>query len=104
MKNMCRGSAAHQISETEAIAGAKRGDPESFEILYRRHKGHVYSLCLRMIKNRHRRRTDSGGVSSGLPKDSQFPRRIRLFDMGIPRDIQYRAYASAQKTTLRVAT
>lgn len=51
MTSMCRGCAAHEISEGEALAGARRGNPESFEILYKRHKGHVYSLCLRMLKN-----------------------------------------------------
>ncbi len=51
MKSVCRRSVAPQISEADAIAGARRGNPKSFEILYQRHKGSVYSLCLRMVKN-----------------------------------------------------
>ena len=51
MKSMCRGSAAPQIAEADAIVGARRGNPKSFEFLYESHKGHVYSLCLRMVKN-----------------------------------------------------
>ena len=39
------------LSETDAIARAKRGDPESFEGLYDLHKRRVYSLCLRMTGN-----------------------------------------------------
>lgn len=38
-------------SEAEAIAKAKQGDAEAFEILYNLHKRRVYSLCLRMTAN-----------------------------------------------------
>jgi RNA polymerase sigma-70 factor (ECF subfamily) len=36
------------ISEAEAIEGAKLGDGQCFEFLYKLHKRRVYSLCLRM--------------------------------------------------------
>jgi RNA polymerase sigma-70 factor (ECF subfamily) len=36
------------MSEAEAIEGAKQGDGECFETLYKLHKRRVYSLCLRM--------------------------------------------------------
>lgn len=39
------------ITEAEAIDRAKRGDAESFEILYGLQKRRVYSLCLRMTGN-----------------------------------------------------
>jgi len=37
------------MSEAEAIEGAKRGDGDCFEFLYKRHKRHVYSICIRMM-------------------------------------------------------
>jgi RNA polymerase sigma-70 factor (ECF subfamily) len=37
------------MSEAEAIKGAKQGDDECFEFLYKAHKRRVYSLCLRMV-------------------------------------------------------
>ncbi|MFQ5927970.1 MAG: RNA polymerase sigma factor [Terriglobia bacterium] len=40
-----------ELSEAAAIQRAQRGDPEAFEHLYHRHKGRVYSLCLRMLGN-----------------------------------------------------
>jgi RNA polymerase sigma-70 factor, ECF subfamily len=42
---------AGQLSEAEAIRQAQNGDPVAFEFLYKKHSRHVYSLCLRMIKN-----------------------------------------------------
>lgn len=39
------------MSEAEAIEGAKQGDSECFEALYKLHKRRVYSLCLRMAGN-----------------------------------------------------
>ncbi len=39
------------MSEAEAIEGAKQGDGECFELLYKLHKRRVYSLCLRMTGN-----------------------------------------------------
>jgi len=39
------------MSEAEAIEGAKQGDSECFETLYKLHKRRVYSLCLRMTGN-----------------------------------------------------
>jgi RNA polymerase sigma-70 factor (ECF subfamily) len=40
---------ASGMSETEAIEGAKQGDGECFDFLYKLHKRRVYSLSLRMI-------------------------------------------------------
>ncbi len=37
--------------EEEAIARARGGDAGAFEYLYKAHCRHVYSVCLRMIKN-----------------------------------------------------
>jgi RNA polymerase sigma-70 factor (ECF subfamily) len=37
-----------EVSEAEAIIGAKQGDDQCFEFLYSRHKKRVFSLCLRM--------------------------------------------------------
>jgi RNA polymerase sigma-70 factor, ECF subfamily len=39
------------MSEAEAVEGAKQGDGECFEFLYKLHKRRVYSLCLRMIRD-----------------------------------------------------
>jgi RNA polymerase sigma-70 factor, ECF subfamily len=39
------------LSEAEAIARAKQGDAEAFEVLYNLHRRRVYSLCLRMTAN-----------------------------------------------------
>jgi RNA polymerase sigma-70 factor (ECF subfamily) len=43
--------AAAKASEAQVIFRAQQGDAESFEDLYRLHKRHVYSLCLRMTSN-----------------------------------------------------
>ena len=42
---------ATTMSEAQAIEGAKQGDGECFELLYKLHKRRVYSLCLRMLGN-----------------------------------------------------
>lgn len=42
---------AEDSSEAATIQHAKEGDPAAFEHLYRQHSRHVYSLCLRMIRN-----------------------------------------------------
>jgi RNA polymerase sigma-70 factor (ECF subfamily) len=39
------------VTEREAITSAQRGDAGAFEYLYKAHCRHVYSVCLRMIKN-----------------------------------------------------
>jgi RNA polymerase sigma-70 factor (ECF subfamily) len=41
--------AMRDLSETEAIRRAQKGDAEAFGRLYRLHSGHVYALCLRMM-------------------------------------------------------
>jgi RNA polymerase sigma-70 factor (ECF subfamily) len=46
-----RRSAADRAAEAVVIRRAQQGDGEAFEELYRRHKGRVYSLCLRMLGN-----------------------------------------------------
>jgi RNA polymerase sigma-70 factor (ECF subfamily) len=38
-------------AEAQAVARAKQGDAEAFQLLYDRHKRRVYSLCLRMVAN-----------------------------------------------------
>lgn len=43
--------AAAQWNERETIALAQRGDASAFERLYKAHCKHVYSLCLRMLRN-----------------------------------------------------
>ena len=40
-----------ELPESVTIRRAQQGDAEAFEDLYRRHKGRVYSLCLRMLGN-----------------------------------------------------
>ena len=40
------------FSEAEIIRQAQRGDPAAFEQLYKKHCRRVYSLCLRMTRNR----------------------------------------------------
>ena len=39
------------MNESEAILRAREGDAEGFEYLYDSHRKHVYSVCLRMLKN-----------------------------------------------------
>jgi RNA polymerase sigma-70 factor, ECF subfamily len=51
MKDTLTGPATAERSEGEAITRAQRGDAGSFEYLYKAHCRHVYSVCLRMIKN-----------------------------------------------------
>ena len=46
-----RGTLAAEMSEAEAIHGAKQGDGRCFEVLYALHKKRVFSLCLRMVGN-----------------------------------------------------
>ena len=40
-----------RMTEADAINRAREGDAAAFECLYRSHRKHVYSLCLRMLKN-----------------------------------------------------
>jgi RNA polymerase sigma-70 factor (ECF subfamily) len=44
-------AAGGDLPEAAVIRRAQRGDPQAFEHLYHRHKGRVYSLCLRMLGN-----------------------------------------------------
>lgn len=40
-----------RMTESDAILRAREGDAEGFECLYDSHRKHVYSVCLRMLKN-----------------------------------------------------
>src|SRR5258706_15858571 len=51
MKDALTGPATVERSEGEAIARARHGDAGAFEYLYKAHCRHVYSVCLRMIRN-----------------------------------------------------
>src|SRR5258706_4667585 len=51
MKDALTGPATVERSEGEAIARARHGDAGAFECLYKAHCRHVYSVCLRMIRN-----------------------------------------------------
>src|SRR5216683_838492 len=51
MKDALTGPATVDRSEGEAIARARHGDAGAFEYLYKAHCRHVYSVCLRMIRN-----------------------------------------------------
>src|SRR5258707_4077365 len=51
MKDALPGPATVERSEGEAIARARHGDAGAFEYLYKAHCRHVYSVCLRMIRN-----------------------------------------------------
>ena len=46
-----RGTLVAEMTEAEAIEGAKQGDGQCFEVLYALHKKRVFSLCLRMVGN-----------------------------------------------------
>ena len=39
------------VPEEDAIRLAQEGNASAFEQLYRRHSGHVYSICLRILKD-----------------------------------------------------
>ena len=39
------------LTAQEAIQRAQNGDAAAFEYLYRSHSRHVYSVCLRMLRN-----------------------------------------------------
>src|SRR6516165_10872424 len=41
----------YEMPEAEAVAMAKRGNAAGHEMLYRLHRGRVYSLCLRHTSN-----------------------------------------------------
>jgi RNA polymerase sigma-70 factor (ECF subfamily) len=51
MKDALTGPATAESSEGEAIARVRRGDAGAFEYLYKAYWRHVYSVCLRMIRN-----------------------------------------------------
>ena len=51
MKDALKGPATVERREGEAIARARSGDAGAFEYLYKAHCRHVYSVCLRMIRN-----------------------------------------------------
>lgn len=46
-----RSTLVAEMSEAQAIAGAKQGDGRCFEVLYAIHKKRIFSLCLRMVGN-----------------------------------------------------
>jgi len=52
MKDIATERANSNLSEPEAIRQAQRGDAVAFEYLYNSHSKRVYSVCLRMLKNR----------------------------------------------------
>ena len=51
MKDNLTGGTNTARNEGETIARAQQGDATAFERLYKAHCKHVYSLCLRMLKN-----------------------------------------------------
>lgn len=51
MKEKIASRAAADWDEGETIARAQQGDGAAFECLYNAHCKHVYSLCLRMLRN-----------------------------------------------------
>jgi RNA polymerase sigma-70 factor (ECF subfamily) len=51
MRDKITGCAAAEWNEREAITRAQQGDGAAFECLYKAHCKHVYSLCLRMLRN-----------------------------------------------------
>ena len=52
MKHTVTGPTAIEGSEGEAITRAQCGDAAAFEFLYKAHSRRVYSVCLRMTRNR----------------------------------------------------
>jgi RNA polymerase sigma-70 factor, ECF subfamily len=52
MTNLIATQNGGSLTEAEAIGQAKQGVASAFEYLYKAHCRRVYSLCLRMIKNR----------------------------------------------------
>jgi RNA polymerase sigma-70 factor (ECF subfamily) len=53
-ENSSRDRTRHKLdssSFSEAIRLAQQGDAEAFEIIYQRHSGRVYALCLRMLRD-----------------------------------------------------
>ena len=51
MRETITKQAAADWNESEAINRAQQGDAAAFECLYKAHCKHVYSLCLRMLRN-----------------------------------------------------
>lgn len=52
MANLIANQNDGNLTEAKAIGQAQQGDAAAFEYLYKSHCRRVYSLCLRMIKNR----------------------------------------------------
>src|SRR5580765_7191119 len=52
MAKLIAKQADSNLTEAEAIRRTKDGDAAAFEFLYKAHSRRVYSVCLRMIKNR----------------------------------------------------
>ena len=46
-----RSTSTPELSETQAVGMAKRGDAAGYEALYHLHRGRIYSLCLRHTKS-----------------------------------------------------
>lgn len=51
MKHTFTEEPRRELTEAEAIQRAQDGDAAAFEHLYKVHSKHVYSVCLRMLKN-----------------------------------------------------
>jgi DNA-directed RNA polymerase specialized sigma24 family protein len=69
-------------SEGEAIARARRGDAGAFEYLYKAHCRHVYSVCLRMIRNpAEAEDLTQQTFLQVISKDRDVPRRVRVLNL-----------------------
>jgi RNA polymerase sigma-70 factor (ECF subfamily) len=51
MRQTSKQESEPDLTEPEAIRRAQSGDAAAFEHLYRSHSKHVYSVCMRMLKN-----------------------------------------------------
>ncbi len=86
-------------SFSEAIRLAQQGDAEAFEIIYQRHSGRVYALCLRMLRDpvEAEDRAQEVFIQLFRTQDSYLSWRIRVFDVAASLDGEPCSDAPAQE-------
>jgi hypothetical protein len=102
MNDALTGPPAAAWTTQEAITRAQQGDSAAFEHLYKAHSKHVYSVCLRMLKNTAEGRgLDAAGFLSGFPENRNVPGRISFLGVAAQGDDKHCADALAEKPDCR---
>jgi len=102
MNDALTGPPAAAWTTQEAITRAQQGDSAAFEHLYKAHSKHVYSVCLRMLKNTAEAEDLTQQVFFQVfPENRDVPGRISFLDVAAQGDDKHCADALAEKPDCR---